>query len=109
MRRGGEVLGEPCGVLCDSCGLAELSRRDADEPLEVRGGIEPGHIVQQRRFGELRRQLVLLSSDLLGELRAARISSRYSAGAALLRHLPQLTQPALELRRPEARAGSRHE
>ena len=29
------VLGTTCGLLCDSCGLAELSRRDADDALEV--------------------------------------------------------------------------
>src|SRR5262249_42690033 len=31
------VLGATCGFLCDSCGNAELSRREADNALEVMG------------------------------------------------------------------------
>src|SRR5262245_49140992 len=31
------ILGGACGLLCDSCGPAELSRGDADYALEVMG------------------------------------------------------------------------
>src|SRR5262249_831808 len=31
------VLGTACGLLCDSCGLAELPRRDPDDALEAMG------------------------------------------------------------------------
>src|SRR5262245_45120551 len=36
-QRSGRDLGEPCGFLSDSCGLAELSWRNADHPPEVSG------------------------------------------------------------------------
>lgn len=36
-RLGVRVLGESCVFLGDSCGSPKLSRRDADDPLEVKG------------------------------------------------------------------------
>src|SRR5262249_44708025 len=35
--RAGGVLGAACGLLCDSCGQAELAGRDTDHTLEVLG------------------------------------------------------------------------
>src|SRR5262249_60925581 len=58
------VLGEHCGVLCDSCGLAELARRDADGPLEMRGELT---LVRESGVrGDLReREIVALAEELL--------------------------------------------
>src|SRR6516165_10155708 len=64
------VLGTTCGLLCDSCGLAELSRRGADDALEVVG--ELALVREAGARGHLRQgEAASGLQELLGPLDAA--------------------------------------
>ena len=62
-------LGGTCGLSGDSCGRAELPRRDADEPLEVTG--ELALVREAGPRGDLRQGEVVALQELLGPLDAA--------------------------------------
>ena len=63
-------LGSICDLLGDSCGRPELPRRDADEPLEVRG--ELALVREAGVCGDVRQgQVAAALQELLGPLDAA--------------------------------------
>src|SRR2546425_12282101 len=68
-RRGGRVLGETCGVLGDPCGLAELSRRETDDTLEVRA--EFALVREAGTRGDVGEREVAFSQELLRPFDAA--------------------------------------
>src|SRR5271157_6488119 len=75
-------LGGSCGVLCDSCGRPEPTRRDADEALEVTG--EHTLVREASVHGDLRQgQVAAPLQELLGPLDAAHddvLVRRHSGG-----------------------------
>src|SRR6516162_9487352 len=62
-------LARTCGLLADSCGLAEMSRRDPDEALEVVG--ELALVGEAGACGDLRQGKVGSLQEPLGPLDAA--------------------------------------
>src|SRR5262249_1750836 len=62
-------LGETCGVLCVSCGPAELPRRDADDAPEVVG--ELALVREAGARGDFRQREVAFSQKLLCPFDAA--------------------------------------